>query len=109
MQFIENMLEHILNSMNICDQGLLPFNNGNIRAFLYGRKWYPLRAVFNHALLEIGENEETTDRALARLSYLLHFTRVANIQFDDNFPVEIAGEEIFDEIRTLNQIINRLL
>ncbi len=38
-----------LNALNACSQGQVHFNQGLIYAFLFRKKWYPLRAIVNYA------------------------------------------------------------
>ena len=103
------MIQNLLIAIEQCNMGLLHFNNGNIRAFLFGKKWYPLRAIINNAYNALGEEEVTTDRALVALSYLIPYTRIANIHFQDNFPIEINEGEILEELRFLNLRVGALL
>jgi hypothetical protein len=100
----------ITTAMNICNQGNVDFNLGHNRAFLYGDKWYPLRGLVNHAKRLAGENDDlTTDRALVELAYLMPYLRIADVQFIDQFPIEIDQLNKMDEIRYLADSIRRLI
>lgn len=102
-------IANLNSAMQICNQGLLEFNNGNaVRAFFYKRKWYPLRATVNKAKMEAGENELTTDRALVELAYLLPYIKVEDKEFNDNLPIEIDNENRFQEINHLSDLISKL-
>jgi hypothetical protein len=100
----------IITAINACNQGNVEFNLGTNRAFLYGKKWYPLRGLVNHAKRLTGENGDlTTDRALVEFSYLMPYVRIADIQFNNQLPVEIGQETVIDEMRYLTDTMKRLL
>mgnify|MGYP001544788763 CR=1 FL=1 len=103
------MIEHLLTAMDICDNGDLPFNQGNIRAFLHGKKWYPLRAIFVYVYQLAGLDEPTSNEALVKLAYLIPYTRIDDINFHNNFPVELNEERIINEIRYIKDTLNGLL
>lgn len=102
-------INHILLAIQACNQGLVVFNQGNIRAFLYKNKWYPLRAIVNHAAQLAGEdNNLTTDQGLVRMVYLNMWLRVCDIDFNDNHPVEVNQNLIASEVRNLSNILYHL-
>lgn len=89
-----------------CDGGLLVFNLGEARAFLFKNKWYPLRAAVNRACEIAGqEHDLTTDRALVKLAFLGLWTRIQKINFQNQLPVEIAIHEKLNEIKKLADAI----
>lgn len=100
--------EHLLNAISLCDQGILRFNRGEIRAFLYKRHWYPLRAVVNAGLKQKALDENTTDRALVALGLLMRYIRIAKIRFDDKFPVKLSESGLKEEISYLEKEIENL-
>jgi hypothetical protein len=103
------MNEHsLLEAINTCNQGGVQFNLGNNRAFLFGPKWYPLRAVINHALALDNLTEVTTDRALVELVYLGFYVRIEDIQFNDHFPVPLNGVEVVREANKISFHLARL-
>ena len=79
--------EQLLEAINECNKGLLNFNLGHTRAFLFHKRWYPLRAIVNRAKEQNGENSLTTDRAQVELSFVLDYFRIENINFENNFPL----------------------
>ena len=103
-------LADLLNAIQICDNGDLPFNQGESRAFLYGRRWYPLRAVVNTAANLAGQNNDlTTDRALVELVYRVPYTRIKEIIFNNEFPVEMEEHEIMQEVVLIKNVLVELL
>ena len=91
-----------------CNNGHLNFNLGYNRAFLFSKRWYPLRATVNHARSIIHETELTTDRALLELVLVLPYTRISEIEFVNNFPVELNQNELFEEVKKIAAILNSL-
>lgn len=91
-----------------CNNGHLNFNLGIKLAFLFSKKWYPLRATVNHARSIIHETELTTDRALLNLALILPYTRIAEIKFINNFPIELNQNELFEEVKKISIILNNL-
>lgn len=103
-------LADLLNAIQICDNGELNFNQGDSRAFLYGRKWYPLRAVVNSAANQAGENHDlTTDQALVELVYLVPYTRIKEVTFNNEFPVQIDEHETIGEIAFIKNVLGKLV
>lgn len=94
--------------MQACDQGLLEFNNGFIRAFLFRNRWYPLRAAVNCARRNAGQKEVNTDRALVELAYLLPYIKIEDVEFKESFPVEIDSGSRLQQIGYLSQLIVEL-
>ncbi len=101
-------IENLNSAIQNCNDGLLEFNNGTLRSFLYGKKWYPLRATVNRAKFEAGEEEVTTDRSLVELVYLLPYVKVEDKEFNNNFPIEINDEDKFREIDCLSEMITKI-
>lgn len=101
-------IQNLNSAIQTCNQGLLQFNNGNVRAFLYKNQWYPLRAIVNKARTEAGEDELTTDRALVEISYLLTHIRIEDKEFNNNFPIEIDNQNRLQEINYLCNLISEL-
>jgi hypothetical protein len=89
-----------------CDNGQLQFNLGIVRAFLYGKKWYPLRATLNRAATHANEPDNlTTDRALVQLVYLDVWTRVTDINFQTHLPVLGDVVCLNEEIKKLSRVL----
>ena len=102
------MNEHLLQAIEDCDHGIIPFNIGMTRAFLFGKKWYPLRAVVNYARHLAGEGELTTDRALVEIANLGYYVRITNVDFLNNFPIQLNNPEIIAETFSISKILERL-
>lgn len=100
---------YLLEAIEQCTNGNVPFNLGRSRAFLYGNHWYPLRAVINYARQLAGEGELTTDRALVLLAYLGNNLRVQDINFNNTFPVKLTAAQIIAEANKLAQTLQRLV
>src|SRR5688572_26934882 len=97
---------HLNQAIQECNDGQLDFNLGEVRSFLYEKKWYPLRATINRAATLANENNDlTTDRALVQLVYLNLWTRVSDINFQTPFPLEINNNEFLEETKKLSKIL----
>lgn len=101
-------IQQLLQATTECDNGLLDFNLGTNRSFLYKKKWYPLRATVNFAKELNDESELTTDRALLELGLVLPYTRIDNISFDNQLPVSIDSNEALNEVKILASILRSL-
>jgi hypothetical protein len=51
--------------------GVLSWNNGTVRCFLYDGRWFPLRATVNHARALAGLEEVNSNRCSSELSQLV--------------------------------------
>ena len=93
-----------------CNNGNLNFNlRSNLIAFLYKKKWYPLRATVNRAIVINNKTIElTTHNALLELVILLPYTRVKKIEFLNNFPVEINSDDTLEEVNKISIILQQL-
>jgi hypothetical protein len=86
-------------AISTCDSGDLQFNTGNIRAFLFGNKWYPLRAIINYINKKhFNITEQTTDRALVQFAFAFPFIRIKEVHFSLQKSVELSLEETLEEI-----------
>jgi hypothetical protein len=101
-------LADLQQAINECNNGLLVFNLGNNRSFLYNKKWYPLRALVNRARALNGENEVTTDRALLNLSITLDYVRIDEVSFLNNLPVDLNQDEVMIELNNVVSILKSL-
>jgi hypothetical protein len=101
--------QQLILAIKECDQGLLVFNNGSHRSFLYQNKWYPLRATVNRARQINGEDELTTDRALLQLALTLDYISIDEVVFEGNFPIIISQSEKLSEIKKITSILNDLI
>jgi len=101
-------IQQILQAINECNNGLLDFNLGNNRSFLFNKNWYPLRATVNRARELNGETELTTDRALFELCTILHYTRIDEVSFVNNLPIVINPTETMEEIKKIATILKSL-
>lgn len=102
-------INHLLQAIDDCNNGHLVFNLGNVRAFLHGKRWYPLRATINRGAEHANENSDlTTDRALVALVYLGVWTRVKDINFENQLPAEAQPDEISEETRRLSKILYQI-
>ena len=95
-------------AINECDNGLLIFNLGINRSFLYNKKWYPLRAIVNRARAINGEGEATTDRALLNLCIVLDYIRIDEVSFLNNLPVVINQDDVMIELKNVATILKSL-
>jgi hypothetical protein len=103
------MTEQDLNkAIEECDNGLLIFNLGSHRSFLFKNKWYPLRAVVNRAMQISGKNELTTDRALLLLSQVCHYTRIDKVVFREYSPVLLDNSQKMAELKKISSILSDL-
>ena len=100
--------ENLKSAIQSCDDGLLEFNNGIVRSFLYGKCWYPLRATVNRARFEAGQDELNTDRCLVELVYLLPYIKVEDREFNNSFPIKINDGDKFREISYLSEMIKKM-
>jgi nitric oxide synthase oxygenase domain/subunit len=82
---------------------------GNNRAFLFDRKWYPLRTTVNRAKTLSKETELTTDRALFELNSILHYIRIDEVSFVNHLPAEIDSGETLEGVRKLAAILKSLI
>lgn len=101
-------LEHLLQAIEVCDQGFLQFNLGHKRAFLFGKKWYPLRATINHGRSINKESALTTDRALLELIRLLPYSNIKEIYFSNSTPVVLTQTEITEEVNKITHVLKSL-
>ena len=102
-------IHHLSQAMQECTNGHLEFNQGEVRSFLHGKNWYPLRATINRAATIANEsNDITTDRALVQLVYLGIWTRISNINFQTQFPVQIDNDEMIQETKQLSKILFKI-
>lgn len=105
------MLEaHLIQAIEACHRGEVPFNLGEPRSFLYGSCWFPLRGVLNYASgLAGGPNNLTVDRCLLLLHGALPYVRIKDVAFEDHFPVELEQLEIMSEIKSITQVLTQLV
>lgn len=102
-------IQNLQQAMSDCDTGNIPFNLGHVRSFLNNNKWYPLRAVLNHASVLAAEpGDLTSDKALVSLMYLGVWTRVTDIDYNANFPVAVDPAAITLETRKLINVLHSL-
>lgn len=102
-------LQNLHQAIQECNIGALNFNIGEVRAFLFENKWYPLRATLNRASELAHENNElTTDRALVQLVYLDVWTRIKDVTFHDCFPIALKDNDKLIESNKLAGIILKL-
>lgn len=98
------------------NQAILLFENGELiinkrihRSFLLNNKWYPLRRIINKAKEIAGEkHDNTTDRDLVELAYLLPYVRLEKKMFETSFPVVMTESERLYEISHLSTILHDL-
>ncbi len=100
---------HLQQAIHDCNNGVVPFNMGLSRAFLYGNKWYPLRGVVNYAQQLAGEEELTTDRALVAYVYLGYYARISDVNFENNFPVILNSNEKMAEAHSISEMLEMLV
>ena len=99
-------IQNLIQGIHDCDNGIVTFNLGNTRSFLYKIKWYPLRATINHSRDLAGENPDlTTDQALLTLVNLELWVRIAEINFANNFPLPIDFDNTTVEVKKLINIL----
>ncbi len=91
------------------NQGRVEFNRGRHRAILYGRYWYPVRAITNHARTLANEEPDlTTTRAIKAILDLGFIIRMKWVEFNDDGPVALSDQEVVDEIHEFSFFIERL-
>ncbi|MBX7204328.1 MAG: hypothetical protein K1X81_02780 [Bacteroidia bacterium] len=93
-----------------CDEGGVKFNKRkNLRSFLYGNKWYPLRACVNEALKRSKEKGKTTDAALVEVLVDIGlWTRIKLIANQTTGPIKLTREEKNEEVRVLSEALYNL-
>ena len=92
------------------DQGRVEFNHGRHRAILYGRYWYPMRAIANHARrLAEEEPDLTTNRAIKAILDLGFIMRMKWVEFNDDAPVPLSDQEVVDEVHEFTMSLERLI
>ncbi|XVJ65895.1 MAG: hypothetical protein HEQ40_06950 [Lacibacter sp.] len=97
------------NAIAACDAGLIIIQNRTIRAFLYNKKWYPVRSVVNYAQTLAGATSNlTTEEAQTELLLCLNYVNVKNIRFLGGVPVKLVPAEISNNITILQGMINDL-
>jgi len=103
-------IAELIQSITECNNGQLDFNLGQNRfAFLYEKNWYPLRATVNRARELSNEGANLTkNEALVELVRILPYTRVDEIEFVNNFPVEISHVERLEEVHRISIILQQL-
>ncbi len=100
------ILQNLNQATQECNIGALNFNLGEVRAFLFENKWYPLRATINRASELAHENNNlTTDRALVQLVYLGVWTRIKDVTFHNQLPITLNDNEKLFESNKLAQKI----
>lgn len=100
---------HLLLAINECNNGHLAFKLGTVRAFLYGKKWYPLRATINRSMEHANKKPDlTTDRALVALVYLGMWTRIEDKTYENHFPIDAQPNEVSDEIMLLSELLYKM-
>ena len=101
--------ENLLEAIEDCNNGLIGFNNGEARAFLYDKNWYPLYAVMNKGFEIALEPAEVSDRSTVKLTYLLPYTRIKErVLFNANLPVPLNNTEVLEEYRLLTNRMQEL-
>lgn len=99
-------LQHLTQAIQDCNNGNLDFNLGEVRAFLFENKWFPLRATINRAAEYSHENNDlTTDRALVQLVYLGMWTRIKDAIFLNQLPIALNDNEKLIESNKLSQTL----
>lgn len=103
-------LHNIIQAINECQNGNMPFNNGeNLNCFLYENTWYPLRAIVNYASILAQENREyTKDTALVKLVELMPYVKVEQLNIQNNNLVHLSIQEKLEEINVLSDMITKL-
>src|SRR4051794_32389469 len=103
-------LQHLLATFADYDNGNKRIRNGIIKAFLYKRKWYPLHALVNDALILANGTykEKNVYHCHSILADLLpYFLRTKDIDFNNNgFPVPITDAEALSEIQLINDVLD---
>ena len=99
--------EHFLRAIEDCDNGLIEFNLGTRRSFLYANKWYPLRKIVNATKALNGDaNNLTTNNAQIELCKFLGYVRVEHgIDFQSNYPIPLRKKEVLEEVNKLSKLI----
>jgi hypothetical protein len=100
--------QNLMQAINECNNGQLPFNLGNNRSFLFNKKWYPLRATINRARAINHEGELTTDRALLALCTILDYIKIGEVDFTTYIPIEINQSEIINEVKLISDLLKGL-
>jgi hypothetical protein len=104
-------INHLNQAIADCNNGLIQFNLGSPRSFLFENKWYPLHAVYNYASgLANQPNDIPVDSALTLLLRdLLPYTRIKNVAFNNHLPVPLTDAEKLEESRNLSMMLSQLL
>ena len=99
--------EHFLKAIEDCNNGLLEFNLGNTRSFLYANKWYPLRKIVNATKALNGDPDDlNTNKAQIELCKFLDYVRVEHeIDFQSKYPIPLKKKEVLEEVNKLSKLI----
>jgi len=102
--------KHILQAIQICRAGQMPFNNGeSIYCFLFDNTWFPLRATVSYASQIAGENlEYTKNDAMVKIHDMFEYVKIRQINVQNNILSNINTEEKLLEISVLSSLINTL-
>ena len=103
-------LQHLERAIEDCENGLVAFSNGiNLHCFLFGKTWFPVRAIVNYASQVANENKDfPKNEAINELHKLLPFVKVKTITVENNQLVQISKEEALTEIGNLADVIKSL-
>lgn len=103
-------LNHIIESIYDCRNGNLVFNNReDLNCFLYENRWYPLRAVINHASNISNENVEySKDKALVKILEYFPYVKINQMNIQDNVLPELSNQEKLKEIAILSAMVIKL-
>ena len=100
-------LQHFHSAISDYDNGVRSIQNGKLRAFLYKRKWYPLRAVVNRAeVIATGLHQDwNVEKCLTELAYIFpYYLRIEDIHFT-GAPVSISDSEAIMEIERVKDVL----
>jgi hypothetical protein len=99
-------LQALQTAISACNNRQVIFNRGTLYAFLYKQKWYPLRAIVNHAVPNMNY---TKDQSLRELTDLLKLVRIDQVNFTNNLPIQLTDRQRLDEAKLLSNLLNDLV
>lgn len=102
--------ENLILAIQNFNQGAGQFNNReNLYCFLFENRWYPLRAVINHASSIADENiNYTKNEALVKMHELLDYVKVKQVNVQNDILVHLSTQDKLEDINKLANMIKKI-